>query len=427
MNQSLREQSTAPLRPGYVRYVLLLIFLVAVFNTGDRTILSVLVDDIKAELGLDDRQMGFVLGFAFSLAHMLLGIPLARLADRVSRRSVVALSLFGWSAMTALMGTAQNFAQLALTRAGVGIGEAGGSPACHALIASHVPPARRARAMALLSIGALAGLGLGASYGAWASAQFGWRLALIGAGAPGVLLALLFWCTVRDGESLSAAAPESLGVILRQLWRSPGFVWLTAAATFATMTSMGRMLWEPALLRRVFLIEQGQLGTWYFAVSVLPSALGAWLGATLVDRLAAADRRWYAWLPALAAVALVPLAALFYLWPEQHRVAGVPVAFVFCIGMSLLGAIWGPATMTLAQVIVPERGRAVGAATWTMIANFIGYGVGAMLVGDLSIRFGAVFGTDGLRYALLVLASLSLLTAWLFHKLALALRCAPSR
>lgn len=423
MNEAIAAPAAVrPLSRRYVNYVMLMIFLVAIFNTGDRTIMSVMVDDIKAELQLDDRQMGFVLGFAFSFVHMVFGIPLARLADRVSCKKVVALSLFGWSLMTALVGAAQNFAQLVAVRMGVGIGEAGGSPACHALIATHVDPGRRARAMSVLSIGALAGLGLGAVYGGWANAQFGWRFAFISAGLPGVLLALLFWFTVRDTRVEAPAEPgENLLRVLRGLFGTPSFVWLIAAASFATMTTMGRTLWEPTLLRRVYAIDSAQVGMWYFAISILPSAIGAFAGAWLIDRLAGRDQRWYAWGPALASLAMVAVAPLFYLWPETQTLRGVPVAFVFCIALSMLGGIWAPATMTLAQVVVSPRARAVGAACWTMIANFIGYGLGALLVGDLSIRFEPAAGEHAIRYALLGLASLSVVSALLYHQVARAL------
>lgn len=408
---------------GYVSYLLLLIFLVALLNVGDRTIVSVMVDDIKNDLKLDDRQMGLVLGFAFSFIHMVAGLPLAWLADRVSARKVLALSLFAWSAMTALVGAAQNFWQLIIVRMGVGIGEAGGSPASQALIARHVPQSARARAMAILTLGALAGLGLGATYGSWASAHVGWRLAFVGAGVPGVVLALILWLTVRDAPAVRVdAGGTRLVDVVRTLLMTPSYVWLTAAASVATMTTMGRVLWEPTLLRRVFAIDPAQLGGWFFLFGILPSAAGTFFSGILVDRLAQRDRRWYAWMPALASIAIVPVAGLFYLWPAGHTNFGLSTALLLSIPTALLSGVWGPATMALAQTIVPNGARAVGAATWTMIANFIGYGLGALFVGDLTIRLEPLFGADAIRYALLALVSFSIVTALLYLKTAAALR-----
>ena len=119
---------------AYTRYVLFMIFLVMVFSTCDRTIVSVLVDDIRRDLALDDRQMGFIIGSAFALVHFLAVVPIARWADRWSHARVIAIGLFGWSIMTALCGAAQNFFQLALARMGVGVGEAAGGPPGQAII-----------------------------------------------------------------------------------------------------------------------------------------------------------------------------------------------------------------------------------------------------------------------------------------------------
>jgi MFS family permease len=141
---------------GYVNYVIALIFLVSAINVCDRTIVAVLVDDIRAELALDDRQMGVVMGFAFSITYLLASVPIARLADRSRRAPIVAGALFAWSLMTAASGLVQSYVQLLLARMGVGLGEAGGSPPCHSLLMDYVPAERRARAMSWLPIGALA-------------------------------------------------------------------------------------------------------------------------------------------------------------------------------------------------------------------------------------------------------------------------------
>src|SRR5262245_4146299 len=181
---------------GYVRYALGLIFAVALINVCDRTIMSVLVVDIRKDLGLSDRDMGWLLGPAFATVHLIAGLPLARLADRASRRAIISLGLLAWSAMTALCGLAQGFGQLLAARMGVGIGEAAGSPPSHSLISDYLPPQRRALGLSILTIGATFGTGLGMIAGGWISYRWGWRSAFLAAAVPGILLALLLGSTL---------------------------------------------------------------------------------------------------------------------------------------------------------------------------------------------------------------------------------------
>lgn len=417
-----------PSGTAYTNYVLLLVFLVAVFNVCDRTIVSVLVDDIKRDLALDDRQMGLVMGLAFSVTYMLAGIPIARLADRFARPRIVAGALFVWSLMTALSGAAQSFVQLVLARMGVGLGEAGGSPASHSLLADYVPPARRARALSLLSIGALVGMGGGVIYGGWASQALGWRMALVSVGFPGVLLALVFLLTVaepprRPADALGedAFTGKSLVGVLSQLVRTPAFVWLTLGATFASIVAMGRNFWEPTFLRRVYGMDPAQAGLWYAAISPLPAALGTWLCATITDRLALRDPRWYGWFPALSALLLVPLSLAFYLAPLDLRIGGVQIGFYFSMLASAVGAGWAPATMSVAQGLVPPSARAVTAATWSMIASFVGVGLGPLLVGDLNMRLEPRYGEEAVRWSLVAVSLLPLLASACYLLLARSL------
>ena len=391
----------------YVDYVLWLLFLVAVFNVCDRTIVSVLADDIRSELALDDRQMGIVLGMAFSVTYLFAGVPVAYLADRHSRRYTVALALLVWSGFTALTGMAQSFYALVAARMGVGVGEAGGSPASHSLIVDYVEPGRRARAMALLSIGSLVGLGGGMLYGGWASESIGWRWTLISVGIPGIVVALLFAATVVDPPRRPADTPgedawrgRSLAAVLSGLVRMPAFVALTLGATFANVVSMGRQLWEPTLLRRVYDMGAAESGLVYLFIMAVPGMLGTWACGVLTDRLAARDRRWYGWFPALTCFLLVPLSLGFYFSPTDVRLAGIPIGFVFSFAASMLAPGWSPSVMATAQGLVPPSARAVSAATWSMMSSFVGMGIGPSLVGDLNVRFEAAYGEDAVRYSL---------------------------
>lgn len=423
-NKNTENLNTLPPSPAYTRYVLALIFLVTVFNTCDRTILSVMVDEISTDLGLDDRQMGFLMGPAFALTYFLAGIPLARLADKWSRTKVVSISLFTWSLMTALGGRAQTFIQFAITRIGVGFGEAGASPANQALISEYVAPERRARAMAMLTVGSIAGLALGTIYGGWASTNYGWRFALISVGIPGVLLAIVFLLTVRDYRAQGIPKLQSnLWQQLRALIAIRPFVYLTISACLVSIPAMGRALWELTFLRRVYEFSATEAGLWYFVTGAFPTAVGALLFGVLLDRLAKKDSRWLVWLPGLASLALIPLTLTFYLYPKQPLIFGVmPEAFIWSIAASLLAAAWTPATMTLATRLVPPDSRSVAAAVWSMLASLIGTGLGPLFVGDLSARLEPEHGAESIRYALIALSFTPALAALMFWQTGRAMK-----
>ncbi|TNF79207.1 MAG: MFS transporter [Gammaproteobacteria bacterium] len=186
----------------YAHYVLFVLILVYIFNFVDRNILSILAEDIKADLGISDAQMGFLYGTVFAVFYAVFGIPLARFADVWNRRSLISLGLLIWSGMTVLSGTAKSFFGLATYRVGVGIGEASASPAAYSILADYYPPQIRAFVIALYSSGVYIGGGLGLAVGgwvvdAWATAYpespplglKGWQVAFFVVGAPGILLA----------------------------------------------------------------------------------------------------------------------------------------------------------------------------------------------------------------------------------------------
>ena len=188
----------SPFSRAYVLYAIGLIFFVSVFNVVDRYILSILAPGIQKDLSLSDTQMGLLLGPSFSAVHFLAVLPAAWLADRYARRSVVAVGLFAWSVMTALSGIAQNFFHLFLARMGVGVGEAAGSPPSVALLSDTAPLAWRTRALSSLTVGALVGIAAGMLIGGYLGQHYGWRIAFLAVGLPGVALALLVRFTLRQ-------------------------------------------------------------------------------------------------------------------------------------------------------------------------------------------------------------------------------------
>jgi MFS family permease len=192
-------------RPGYPRYVLGVLVAVYVLNFLDRQIVTILADEIKADLGLSDAEIGFLYGTAFAVFYALFGIPLGRLADVWNRRTLISLGLGVWSLMTALSGLARSFPQLAAARVGVGVGEASASPAAYSMLSDYFPAARRATVLAIYSSGIYLGAGLSLMIGGqvverWNTAYAaggapfgleGWQVAYLVVGLPGLLLALL--------------------------------------------------------------------------------------------------------------------------------------------------------------------------------------------------------------------------------------------
>ncbi|HTG38063.1 MFS transporter, partial [Sphingomonas sp.] len=184
--------------PKYRAAVLAMLLLVYTFNFLDRQILGILVQPIKAELGLTDTQLGALGGIAFAMLYSTLAIPLALIADRTSRSWVITLSLGVWSAFTALCGMATSFWQLFLFRVGVGVGEAGGVAPSYAMIADYFPPEKRARALSIYSLGVPIGLAGGSILGGLIAATVNWRTAFIVVGVAGIVIAPIFRLIVRE-------------------------------------------------------------------------------------------------------------------------------------------------------------------------------------------------------------------------------------
>lgn len=401
-----------PYSPLYARYVLGILLLVTAFNVVDRSIVALVAHDIRAEMGLSDRQMGLLMGFAFTIVHLLAGLPIARLADRSSRRTIIAVGLFAWSAMTIATGMARTFPQLFLARMGVGIGEAAGGPPSHSLIADYTPRAL-ASGLSVMPMGAVAGLGLGFVVGGWIQHEWGWRVAIYAMGVPGLLLAVVLRLTVAEPERPPSPGRESMWQAAAALLARPSYRWTVLAMCLAGLSVFGRSSWEVTFLRRTYEMDARTAATWYFLISPLPSFFGAYLCARATDRLARRDPRWFAWACA-AGNALFVLASLgFYLWPTHHSLGPLPVAFLWSIVASIFGAAAAPATAAVAQRLAPPSRRAFSAALWTMLFNFVGLGVGAYLVGDWSTRWTEEHGADALRYALALISVTPLAAAGL--------------
>lgn len=392
------EGAPAPFSAGYRRYALGLLVVVYVFNFVDRSILSILLESIKRDLALSDSWLGFLSGLAFALFYTTAGIPIARWADRGTRRSIIALALAVWSAMTALTGLARSFAELALARVGVGVGEAGCSPPAHSLISDLFPPGRRATALSVYSLGIPIGGAIGMAAGGWLDELFDWRTAFVVVGLPGVLLAILVRLTLREpprGEPAAGAPAESVVGVLRFLLERRSFLHLSLAAALHSLYGYGAGAFLPSFFRRVHDMSPGELGTWLGAIGLTTGALGTYLGGFLADRAAVRDARWYAGVPAVATLAYVPLALAVYLAGDPY------VALALYAPATVLGGMYLGPTFAMTQGLARPRMRATAAAILLFILNLIGLGGGPQLVGVLSDVLAPRLGDESIRWALL--------------------------
>ncbi len=380
--------------PGYRGVVLAMLLLVYTFNFLDRQILGILAVPIKADLGLTDAQFGAIGGLAFALLYSILGVPLAYLADRTSRSAVIAGSLAVWSGFTALCGMATGYWQLFLYRLGVGVGEAGGVAPSYALIADYFPPEKRARALAIYSLGIPVGLAGGTLLGAYIAALVDWRTAFIVMGVAGIVLAPIFKYVVRDlPRPATAAKATPVSAVFPILAKKPAFWLMAFAASFSSLCGYGLALWTPSILMRSFGFDLITTGQFMGSILLVGGVAGVFAGGWFADRLGGKDRGWYAKLPAIAWAITVPTFAFGLLSPSST------MAWVLLLIPNALNILWlGPVT-TAVQHLVPREMRATASASFLLINNLIGLGVGPLLMGALSDALKSSYGIESLRYA----------------------------
>jgi len=395
---------SAAVSPARARGVLAILVVVYALNFIDRNLLSVLLQPIKEELGASDSAMGFLTGPAFALFYTAAGIPIARLADRGSRRGLMAVGIAAWSLLTAASGAARSFLQLALLRVGVGIGEATATPAAHSLISDCFPPERRIGAIAVYNLGASAGIFFGLLLGGWLQQSVGWRAAFAVVGLPGVLVALLVRFGLPEPRRGAAegrrddAPPPSLRAVLGELLAKRSFVHLCIAAGLYGISAYGATMWAPTFMIRVHGLSYAEVGFSLGLVIGIFGAIGGLGSGWACQRAARRDPRWQAWLPALAGLVAIPCYVVFTLSPDPD------LALAAFAAVSLLSIVFAAPTYALAQGLAGLRSRAQAAALVLFVLNLVGLGLGPWLIGALNDAFEPRFGTEAIRYSLTIVA-----------------------
>ena len=387
--------------PQVRNYTLGILTLVYTFNFIDRQLLSILQEAIKTELFLTDAQLGLLTGFAFAMFYVTAGVPIARLADRSNRRNIVAASVGLWSFMTAISGFVQNYAQLLLARIGVGIGEAGGSPPSHSIVSDIFPKEQRASALSFYSTGVNLGIMFGFLFGGWLNEFFGWRVAVLVIGVPGIVLAGIVFATVPEPirgllENKKASdAQVPFSEVVAGLWQRKTFRHMAFACGLNAFAGYGTVNWAASFFIRSHGMTTGELGTWLALSTGLVGAIGIFAGGFLGDKLGARDTRWYLWVPGLSTLLVVPGMLVVFLTSNTY------LALVCMFVPGFLQNIYLGNSIATTHNLVGLRWRSTSSAILFLILNIIGLGLGPFAVGLLSDMFDPSLGIESLRYAML--------------------------
>jgi MFS family permease len=405
-------------------YVLAVLILIGLFNYIDRQSLAILQIPIKRELGLSDTELGALTGLAFAFLYTFMGLPIARLADRSNRKWLIAVALGVWSLMTAASGLAVGMITLVITRMGVAVGEAACAPTSHSLISDYFRREQRATAIGLWMLTFPIGTMLGFVAGGWLTTAFGWREAFAVLGLCGLALVPLVLLTVREPQrgamdsALASGQQPSLATALRTLWSLRAFRHATLAGALVDYALYATLNWNAPFYNRVFGLSMHEIGAHLALLSGIGGGLGVYLGGALTDRLGRRDARWYMWVPAIAALAAVPIMMIQYFTtlPRLSLLAGYLPALC-------LSSFLAPLVAT-GQMLVPATLRAFTSAVLALAVNIIGLGLGPLVTGILSDLLVTHYhlGNDSLRYAIAASAVIAVWGAAHFLRAAFFLR-----
>lgn len=418
-------QQAEQVSKGYRTYVLLILTLVYAFNFIDRQIIGILSPFIKADLGLDDAQLGWLKGIYFALLYTVTAIPIAWLADRYSRVNIITVSLTLWSGFTAVSGLATNYMQLAIARIGVGIGEAGGSPPSHSMISDLYPKEERAAALSVYSLG----IPFGIMLAFFASAFFlqggsaDWRIVMISVGLPGIILAIILKLTVKEPvRTVQASAQEDEHIpfsqAIKTLLTIPSWWGMCLGISFGSFGNYAISTWLIDFYVRAYAdLDITQLLIIMGIINGTAYAGGVWLGGALTDKLGAKNKRAYGLVPAIFMIIGTPCFFIALQVGDLYLSLALMTVLLFTSGTYL-----GP-SFALAQTLAPIKVRAMSTALFFFVLNLIALGGGPTAVGILSQSLVADMGeVEALRVAmswLLVTYVLSILAfLWTSTKVA---------
>nr|WP_250890145.1 MFS transporter [Sphingobium nicotianae] len=377
--------------------VLATLFVAYFFSSVDRSIFGILAQPIKEELLLADWQLGFLTGFAFSAVHLVVGFPMARLADKGNRVTILSTCIVLWSVMTALCGLSANFVQLTLARMGVGIGEAACLPASHSLLSDYFSPGSRTKALAIYGLGFPIGSFAGMIVGGFVLDHWGWRAAFYVVGLPGILIALATWRLIREPvrghldpvqpTNPAFAAPLSYRDVLTMLWRSPALRQMIIALTLFMTFTAPTGTFVGVYLARKFPLSYTELGFIVAMSMMLGATISTFVGGIVTQRLAQHDERWLQWFPAIGVALGMPLYVTALLQESWQALA------VWMFLGALANSVCLAPSFTVLYNIIPPGGRAKASVLSSVFMSLIGGSIGPVLTGGANDLIAArLFG-----------------------------------
>lgn len=394
-------RTTEGSRPGAYRwYVLGLLTLTSAFSVADRLVFSILLQDIKAAFSLTDTELGLLGGAAFSIIYVIAGFPAARLADRSTRKTIVAAAISFWSLMTAACGLATGFWTLFLARTGVGVGEGCSGPSSQSLVADYFTRAELAKAMGFLTIGASMGTAGGLLIGGQLAEIFDWRWAFVLMGLPGLVLGAIIYVTMREaprGRYAPAGtdmAQRPLGETIRSLATNRVFAGLALGWAVQIMIGYALAFWMAPVMLRTFGISTGDVGLYLGLTFFLGGIPGPILGGYVTQWLCLRDERWRAWLPGVTSLGcLIPLA--LSLTSESFG------AFLGWFGLAYAIYVASQAgIMSGIQAAVEPASRGFAVATALFFNNLIGQALSLFVIGAMSDALTPTQGESALAIAM---------------------------
>jgi MFS family permease len=386
--------------PTIAAYVaLILLFALYVLNWAHRQIISMFLEPIRHDMGLTDTQIGIFGGLAFTLFYAVAALPIASLSDRRSRPLILAICVGLWSLSLSATGFAKSFVHLLVTRALLGIGEAGFGPTANALVATYFPPPRLARAAAIFGAGASVGIFVAYGVGGWLLASVGWRKGLMLAGLPGILLSVIILLVLKDGRAERAHPPNRGSLMwagMSAFFSSRALMFFITGAVLATMCDASIFFWYAPFMIRTHQIQVAELG-WTMGFLIGMGQMAGILGGGFVgDYLSRRDIRWLAWVPGICCLMAALPAAVVYLTPSRSL-----ATYLIAAPILLSVVYWAPMIVCL-RLLAPNGLVATFIAMAYLLINGVGYGFGPVIIGSLSDILRQHFHDDSLRYALLI-------------------------
>ena len=409
---------------AFVRwYVLLVMCLVYTLSIADRYVISTVLEPIRLELHLTDSGVAFLTGVSLALFYVSFGIPISLLADRMNRRNIIAVSLIAWSAMTMLCGLAANYWQLLIARIGVGVGEAGGTPAANSIISDYFPAVRRPMALTVFSLGAPIGAWVGADVAGRIADAYGWRAVFIALGVPGIVFGALVYFAVREPrrgqlDATGAGRRSSLIETTKFLLSQRSACHLMLASAITALWGWGLTWWTPAFLMRNYGLSPGQAGGITGPIHLVAGTAATVFTCWFLGRPFMKDPRRVVWLLG-GGIAIATVPSIIIFWTHSLELAKLMLWIFIPSIYFYIGPCFG-----LLNNLSPPRMRAQFCAATLLFANIGNLIVAPQLIGFLSDLFapGHVANAASLRLALLCLAPTGFWSAYHYFSCARTLQ-----